>query len=133
MNNYDDIIKLPHHTSKTRKSMSLYNRAAQFAPFAALTGYGTAINETARRTNKKIELDDDSKYMISEKLKLIIKDIKNHPKIRVLYYVPDQKKEGGSYQTIESNLKKIDDVYKIIYLSEIKINIEDIIDIEILK
>lgn len=127
---YDDIINLEHHISKTHKQMSMQNRAAQFAPFAALTGYEEAVKETARFTEQKIELDEELNNILDEKLRLIQSQIKNTPEITVIYFVPDDKKRGGKYQKITGKIKKIDDYNKfIIFTDEKYIPIKDIIDI----
>ena len=130
MNKYDNIINLPHHVSKTRKPMSLYNRAAQFAPFAALTGYDDAIKETARLTEERIELSDELKNMLNQKIKLIIENIKLQPEVAITYYVPDNKKSGGVYKTISGNVKRIDEVEKcIIFTNKLKIKVSDLLNI----
>lgn len=130
MNKYKDIINLPHHVSKTRKPMSLYNRAAQFAPFAALTGYDDAIKETARLTEERIELSDELKNMLNQKIKLIIENIKLQPEVAITYYVPDNKKSGGVYKTISGNVKRIDEVEKcIIFTNKLKIKVSDLLNI----
>ena len=130
MNKYKDIINLPHHVSKTRKAMSLYNRAAQFAPFAALTGYDDAIKETARLTEERIELSDELKNMLNQKIKLIIENIKLQPEVVITYFVHDNKKSGGVYKTISGNVKRIDEVEKcIIFTNKLKIFFSDIISI----
>lgn len=130
MNKYKDIINLPHHVSKTRKLMSLYNRAAQFAPFAALTGYDDAIKETARLTEERIELSDELKNMLNQKIKLIIENIKLQPEVAITYYVPDNKKSGGVYKTISGNVKRIDEVEKcIIFTNKLKIKVSDMLNI----
>ena len=127
---YDDIINLEHHISKTHKQMSMQNRAAQFAPFAALTGYEEAVKETARFTEQKIELDEELNNILDEKLRLIQSQIKNTPEITVIYFVPDDKKRGGKYQKITGKIKKIDDYNKFIIFTDGKyITIKDIIDI----
>jgi len=127
---YDDIINLEHHISKTHKQMSMQNRAAQFAPFAALTGYEEAVKETARFTEQKIELDEELNNILDEKLRLIQSQIKNTPEITVIYFVPDDKKRGGKYQKITGKIKKIDDYNKFIIFTDGKyIPIKDIIDI----
>ena len=120
MNKYYDIINLPHHVSNTRKPMTLHNRAAQFAPFAALKGYDSAIKEEARITSKKIELDEELKTIINENIKLINNNIKEKPKVMITYFIPDNKKTGGSYETIICNVKKIDNVNKFIVLTDNK-------------
>lgn len=130
MNKYDNIINLPHHVSKTRKPMSLYNRAAQFAPFAALTGYDDAIKETARLTEQKIELSDELKNMLNQKIKLIIENIKLQPEVVITYFVHDNKKSGGVYKTISGNVKRIDEIEKcIIFTNKLKIKVSDLLNI----
>lgn len=130
--NYDDIINLPHHVSKTRPKMSLEQRSAQFAPFSALTGYEDEIAETGRLVDEKLDLDEERKQILDEKLQSIIKKIKTQPSVTITYFVSDTKKDGGAYITTTGNVKKIDKYESIIVLAEgIKIPINDIIDIEI--
>ena len=132
MNKYDDIINMPHHVSKIRKPMSLQNRSAQFVPFSALTGYDEKIKEIARETSRKIELDEGIKLMLNEKLCLIKNDIKLRPKVTITYFVRDNKKRGGHYKTITSNVKAVDEVYKrIILIDNTIISFDNIIDIKI--
>lgn len=134
MNKYKDIINLPHHVSKTRKPMSLYNRAAQFAPFAALTGYDDAIKETARLTEERIELSDELKNMLNQKIKLIIENIKLQPEVAITYFVPDNKKSGGVYKTISGNVRRIDEIEKyLLFTNKLKVYFYDIIFINELK
>lgn len=130
INKYDDIINLPHHVSKKHKQMSLYERSAQFAPFAALTGHEDAINETARLTNSKIELDEEEKEILDRKLQVIQEKIKDRINVNITYFVPDLKKEGGKYINVKGIIKKIDDYKHAIILEDKKeIPISDIIDI----
>ena len=130
MNKYNDIINLPHHVSKTRKLMSLYNRAAQFAPFAALTGYDDEIKETARLTEQRIELSDELKNMLNQKIKLIIENIKLQPEVTITYFVQDKKKSGGVYKTISGNVKRIDEERKkLIFTNKLTIYFNDIINV----
>ena len=117
MNNYDDIINLPHHESKVHPKMSLYNRSAQFAPFAALTGYDDAIIETARLTDKRINIDDGLKELTNNNLQKIESMVNEHPLIGVTYFVKDKKKDGGSYITINGNIKRIDTDNNLIILT----------------
>ena len=132
MNNYSDIINLPHHTSTRHKRMSIEARAAQFAPFAALNGYGDAIIETARITNSKIELSEEMKQIINEKLTIINNHIKELPQVTITYFIKDLLKKGGTYTTITANIKHIDLIYNTIILTnKKKINIQDIINIKI--
>ena len=130
MNNYDDIINMPHHISKTRKPMSLQNRSAQFAPFSALTGYDEKVREVARETSRKIELDDGIKLILNEKLCLIKNDIKLRPKVTITYFVKDEKKSGGCYKTITGNVRVIDEIYKrIILIDNTIISFDSIVSI----
>ena len=132
MNKYNDIINLPHHTSKTRKPMSLYNRAAQFAPFAALTGYADSIKETARLTEQRIELSDEFKNILNQKLQILNKNINSHPKVTITYFELDNKKSGGVYKTISGNIKRIDEYNKkLIFLDKNELRFNEIHDIEI--
>ena len=100
MNPYDDIINLPHHTSASRPHMSAYDRAAQFSPFAALTGYDSAITETARLTDKRAELDEYSKAALNEKLCMIQDQTDEQPEVSITYFQPDNKKSGGAYMAL---------------------------------
>lgn len=127
---YDDIINLPHYVSKKHPQMSLENRSAQFAPFAALTGYEDEVEETARITDKRIEITDEIKSKINMKLQIIQETIKTNPKVTITYFISDNKKEGGSYKTVTSNVLKIDKYNKQIILKDNKeIFISDIINI----
>ena len=107
MENYDDIINLKRPVSKHPK-MSLYQRSAQFAPFAALTGYEGQVKETARLTDKKIELDEEVKVMLDMKIQVIQEMLSNNPELEITYFISDSKKEGGRYDTIIDSIKKID-------------------------
>lgn len=128
---YSDIINLPHHDSKTRSRMSIEARSAQFAPFAALTGYKEKINETSRVTFDKKELSEWENDVINNKLKFINDNIKNKPLISITYYVNDEYKSGGDYYTYSGYIKRIDlDNMVIIFDDKKKISINDIIDIE---
>lgn len=129
MDNYSDIINLSRPVSK-RPRMSLEQRSAQFAPFAALTGYEGQVKETARLTNKKIEINEELKEILNQKIQLIQKKIKEQPQIEITYFIPDSKKEGGKYETVTNSVKKID-TYKgeIILIDGTTIAIDEIIDI----
>ena len=128
--NYEDIINLKHHTSLKHPRMTKEARAAQFAPFAALTGYDDAIRETGRLTENKISLSNEEKLNINDKLQIINDNIKNTPKVTITYFEQDNKKEGGRYLTYTGNIKKIDMIKLIITLTDkTKININEIIDI----
>lgn len=127
---YDDIINLEHHVSKVHKQMSLENRSAQFAPFAALTGYEDEVKETERTTEEKIEIDEEWRAILDEKIQLIQGKIKEQPKIEITYFIPDNKKQGGKYQKVIGNIKQIDNYNKDIILTNgIRITIDEIIDI----
>ena len=107
--NYDDIINLPHHVSKKHPQMPLSNRAAQFSPFAALTGHEDAINETARLTESFIELDENRKEQLDEQLQLIRENLERKPECEITYFQPDEVKDGGAYVTVHGRVKKIDE------------------------
>ena len=129
-NKYDDIIHLPHHVSKTRPQMSIHDRAAQFAPFAALTGHSAAIKETERLTEGQVELDESEITLINEKLRIICEKISEHPEIIVTYFVPDEKKSGGKYITLEGTVKKMDLYRKeLVLMDETRIELSDIVEI----
>lgn len=127
---YDDIINLPHYQSATRPRMSNYDRAAQFAPFAALTGYDDAVKETARLTDKKVELDEYGKDALNERLNMVQDAIDEQPEVSVTYFLPDKKKSGGAYVTATDRVKKIDEYENIVLLQDgTKIPIADIAEI----
>lgn len=127
---YDDIIALPHHVSKTHPPMDRVDRAAQFAPFAALTGHEAAIEETARLTDERIELTEDSKVFLDEQLRSIQERIEEHPEITVRYFQADERKAGGAYLVVSGRVKRIDAVGgAIVFMDGSSISIEDIIEI----
>ena len=103
---YDDIIELPHHVSGIHPRMSLHDRAAQFAPFSALSGHGAAIRETARLTDRRIELTESETDLLNEKLMLLQERIEEEPSAEFTWFVPDTRKEGGSYITRSGRVKK---------------------------
>ena len=115
---YEDIIQLPHHVSKTRPQMSLHDRAAQFSPFAALTGHSDAINETARLAQEQADLDADQIEDLNRKLHALSSRSSAAPAIKITYFLEDENKEGGSYQTIETTLKKIDELNQQLILTD---------------
>ncbi|MCM1439750.1 MAG: hypothetical protein NC131_11215 [Roseburia sp.] len=127
---YEDIINLPHHQSDTRPRMSNYDRAAQFAPFAALKGYDDEIEEAIRTTDNKIELSDEQINQLNEKLKELKEIIKEQPIIKVIYFVPDEKKSGGKYITIEQQIRKIDEYKRKLIFSDREIEFDNIIQID---
>ena len=130
MGQYDDIINLPHHVSTTRPHMPMIDRAAQFQPFRALTGYEDAVHETARLTDEKIELTEDEKAILDMHLQKLADEITRQPKVTLTYFQPDKKKAGGAYVTVSGQLKKIDDYEgALILVSGERIQIEDILEI----
>lgn len=129
--NYDDIINLPHYVSKKRPQMSIEARSAQFAPFAALTGYDEQVKETARLTDKKIELEDGQKEILNNKLLYILENINSKPEITFTYFVKDNKKTGGKYIDKTGIIRKIDMIEQYIQFNDkTKIEINDILSIE---
>ena len=130
-NKYADIIDLPHHTSRTRPRMSVSARAAQFSPFAALTGYGAAVDETARLTDDRIVLDENAKAMLDGKLQIIAEHIGDHPEVTITYFEHDKKKSGGAYVSVTGTVKEIDESERIAVLGDgTKIPIREIYEIE---
>lgn len=128
---YDDIINLPHHVSATRPRMSMIDRAAQFSPFAALTGYDAAIKETGRLTDQRIELSEDSRAVLDRKQQLLVDNLADRPEVSVTYFVPDERKAGGTYVTVTGRVKKIDDYQRLLLLTDgTKIPLDEILDME---
>ena len=107
-NRYDEIINLPHHVSKTRPQMPMSDRAAQFAPFAALTGYESAIKETGRLTDERIELDEEALTALNRKYQLLIEALDDAPEVTITYFQPDERKAGGQYVSATGTVKKVD-------------------------
>ena len=127
---YDDIINLPHPTSARHPRMSLYDRAAQFSPFAALSGHGAAIAETARLTDRRIELDEDTKAELDLKQQILADRIAEQPEVSVVWFRPDEKKDGGQYVTTMGYLKKVDDVERILRLADgATIPLDDVLEL----
>ena len=115
---YDDIIHLPHPVSRNHPQMSLANRAAQFSPFAALTGHDDAIQETARLTAEFLELEEDRKAQLDEQLRLIMENLAQKPEVEITYYQPDERKSGGAYVTVQGKVKKVDEYNRRILLTD---------------
>lgn len=129
--NYDDIINLPHHVSATRPQMSRHDRAAQFSPFAALTGHEAAIRETARRTEQEHEPGEDYADILDRKLDLLRQLSGEAPRITVRYFAPDTKKAGGEYITVSGRLKKIDEHRRLLVLEDqTEISVERIVNLD---
>ena len=130
MDKYKDIINLPHHVSQNHKPMDKINRAAQFAPFAALVGYEEAIKEKGRAVDKKIIVTNEEKEKISNILSYINLNIKNEIKVSITYFIKDKVKDGGSYNIKEGIIRRIDEVNKeVIFKDKTKIKINDIYEI----
>ncbi|MBQ4644140.1 MAG: hypothetical protein IJB72_00060 [Clostridia bacterium] len=131
MEKYNDIINLPHYQSKKRPHMSIYDRAAQFSPFAALTGHDEAIKETARLTDKKTELSETTKTILDEKFSFIMEHIYDQPEITVTYFIPDTLKSGGMYVDYTGCVKKYDYHNRILHFTDnTEIKVDDIMEIE---
>ena len=130
-NDYDDIINLPHHVSSTRPQMSMIDRAAQFSPFAALTGYDAAIKETGRLTDEKIELDEEALSNLNMKFQILFEKLDEQPDIAITYFKPDETKSGGAYLTTTDKIKKVDEYERIITTAKgTKIPMDDVINLE---
>ena len=124
---YADIIDLPHHEPKTRMRMPRSNRAASFSPFAALSGYDDAVKETARLTDRQIEIGEDTKIALNERLRIAMEQIENHPVITVTYFMADSRKNGGAYVKHTGVIKKIDECErKVIFRDQMVIPIDNI-------
>ena len=134
MNNdhqYDDIIDLPHHVSKKHKQLGKDSYAAQFSPFAALTGYDGIVSEAARLTDERIELGETDLEILSTKLQIIAKHIKERPEITFTYFLKDEKKSGGSYLIKTGNVKQINDVERLLLFTDgSKLPIDDVVDMQ---
>lgn len=130
MPNYDDIIHLPHHQSTKRPHMPIADRAAQFSPFAALTGYDEAVRETARLTDRQVELSEEEKARLDETLHALAGELKQRPKVAITYFQPDEKKNGGAYVTAAGRLKKIMELERVMVLENgRKIPMDQVADI----
>ncbi len=131
MGKYDDIIGLPHHVSDKHPRMPMGDRAAQFMPFRALTGYEDAVMETARLTDQKADLTEDEKARLDAQLQSLADEIAAQPPVTLTYFLPDKKKAGGAYVTVSGQLKKINALAGLLVLSGgERIPIEDILAIE---
>ena len=133
---YDDIINLPNPTPTCRPRMSMLDRAAQFAPFAALTGYEAVVAEAARLTDDRLELSEDMKIILNDKMQMIVDNIDKEPFVTIKYFVPDKRKAGGAYVETSGIVKEIDEYERCIIMTDgIKIPIEQVraIDGELLN
>lgn len=128
---YDDIINLPRHVSSKRKKMSKLDRAAQFAPFAALTGHEEAVKESARLTEKRVELGEHAKQALNQKLRIVIERLEDLPQVSIRYFIPDANKAGGQYVTVTGSIKKVDEYQRIFIMTDgVKIPIEEVVEME---
>lgn len=128
---YDDIINLPHHVSATRPQMSMIDRAAQFSPFAALTGYDAAIKETGRLTDDKIEMDEEALNILNMKFQILVDSLDEEPEVIFTYFKPDERKAGGAYVDLTGKVKKVDDFERMIVMQNgTKMPMDDILNIE---
>lgn len=127
---YDDILYLPHPTSAKHPRMPISDRAAIFSPFAALTGHAGAIAETARLTERKMELDEDAKAVLDLKQQILADKIDERPEVSVVWFRPDEKKDGGQYVTTTGQLKKVDDIERVLRLTDgTTIPLDDVLEL----
>ncbi len=130
-NSYEDIIDLPHHTSTTHPHMSAFDRAAQFSPFAALTGHDAAITETARLTETRVELDEYSKADLNRRLCILQDRMDEQPEVSITYFQPDTKKSGGAYITAAGCIKKMVEYERAVVMQDdTRIPIDQIIAVD---
>ena len=128
---YEDIINLPPHISKKHPQPSMMDRAARFAPFAAITGYEEMVLEEARVTEDRIDLDEETLSLLNEKLSMIQEFLYEEPQIKITYFEPDKKKTGGAYISITGVVKRIDEYERLVIMTDgKKIRIEDIYGLE---
>ena len=128
---YDDLLYLPHPTSAKHPRMPLADRAAIFSPFAALSGHGDAIRETARLTERRMELDEDAKAELDRRQAVLLEHLGEQPEVTVTWFRPDERKEGGAYLTTTGRLKKIDALgRRLVLLDGTGIPLEDVADLE---
>lgn len=128
---YDDMLHLPHHVSKTRRRMTRLERAAQFSPFAALTGYDATIQEAGRLTDARAILTESSHERLDEKLRRILEEIGRQPEVTVTYFEPDLRKEGGAYVHVTGRVKKVDGYKQVMTMADgTEIPMEQVFDLE---
>ena len=131
MSKYNGIIYLPHHVSKTRPHMPMSDRAAQFAPFAALTGYDSAIKETGRLTDERLELDEEALTALDMRYQLLIDALDEEPEVEITYFKPDERKAGGEYISVTGAVKKVNDFERLITMQDgMKIPMDDVLSID---
>lgn len=128
---YEDIVDLPHRVSKKHPQPTMADRAARFAPFAAITGYEEMVLEEARITDDRIELDENSKAALNEKLNMILEFIDEQPEVSITCFEPDKRKAGGAYVTVTGTVKRIDEYEHLVIMTDgKKINIDDIYNLQ---
>ena len=128
---YNEIMRLPHHVSKTRPQMPMSDRAAQFAPFAALTGYDAAIKETGRLTDERIELDEGALTALNMRYQLLMDALDEEPEVEITYFKPDERKAGGKFVSAVGAVKKIDDFERRITMRDgTRIPMDDVLSID---
>ena len=128
---YEDIVDLPHHVSKKHPQPTMADRAARFAPFAAITGYEEMVLEEARVTDDRIEMDESSKAALNEKLNMILEFLDEQPEVSITYFEPDKRKAGGAYITVIGTVKRIDEYEHLVIMTDgKKINIDDIYNLQ---
>ena len=131
MGEYDDLIYLPHPVSRKHPPMSAMDRAAQFSPFSALTGYEAVLREAGRLTDNRAELSEYSRDILDQKQKILLDAAPAHPEITVTYFTPDRRKQGGAYGTLKGNLKRIDLARRVIILLDgTEVSLDDVADIQ---
>ena len=125
---YDEILSLPHHVSQTRPRMPMQDRAAQFAPFAALTGYDDVIREARRVTDDRVELDEGALDLLGAKMRWLSEHLAESPQVTITYFRPDERKSGGEYLTVSGVVKKIDVDERVVWLGDgTKLRMEEIL------
>lgn len=128
---YDDIIGLPHPTSARHPRMPISDRAAIFSPFAALSGHSAALAETARLTDQKIELDEDTKAELDRKQAVLLEHIGEQPEVIVTWFQSDERKDGGAYVTVTGRFRKIDEAERaLVLLDGTRVPLEDVMELE---
>lgn len=131
-NPYEDIIDLPHYEPKNHPRMPLYKRAAQFAPFSALTGYEELVGEASRHVEFRQELSEEEIRRINEKLMVLRDSLQKEAQVRLRYFRKDERKEGGSYQEITGKVKKVDDHGRFLLMEDgLTIPFQDIAELEV--
>ena len=128
---YAAIAGVPHHVSRVHPQMSMEDRAAQFSPFAALTGYEDVILETQRLTDEKVELDEEALALLDEKYQMLMRRMDEQPVVQITYFQPDERKEGGAYVTVTGVVRRVDDVMRKITMQDgNEIEMEKILNVE---